>query len=917
MSPNPLIHPMSKIALVVSLILSAQANAGAVNNIDLFASYTPVDTNTTVTINENNTVTLSSTENTESEWDQFKSLIIGKDTDGSMIIDNREINTQSPNTNDNIIGANSTGSLTLTNGAKWSVNRAYLSLGTNGGKGTLVVEKGSQITGIGELRVGEFASTAEGVVIIDGENSSVETQWTMVGDQGTGYLAITNGGHLSVARSLVSGFNGYPELNQAGHGEVLVDGDQSTLDVTSNLTVGGFGADVNSAFGTLTISNGATVNVGNELQLGYSTTATGILNIGGAVGEAEQGAGTLNAPVILLGREGDTSTAILNFNHNSEDFTLAANIVNHGEVNQIGSGITTLSGANTYTGTTHVSNGTLRAGTENTFSANSDYVVDSAGTLDLNGHDQTLNSLVLAGNASLSSGEVSGEFTPTTLTINGDYTADNGLLALRTVLGDDNSVTDKLVVLGDTAGDTRVSISNAGGTGSQTIEGIRIVDVSGESNGTFAKEGRIVAGGYDYNIVKRDNQNWYLTSEAIPDPVKPVDPVDPVDPIDPKPPVDPVDPVPPVDPVDPVPPVDPVDPVPPVDPVDPVPPVDPVDPVPPVDPIPTQPEGEHQYRPESGSYLANAMANNTLFNTRLHDRLGETQYTDALTGEQKVTSLWMRNVGGHTRFKDGSDQLSTQSNRYVLQMGGDIAQWSSNGQDRLHLGLMAGYANSKSRTHSRLTGYSSRGEVSGYSAGLYGTWYANELDKTGLYVDSWVLYNWFDNKVSGEDLATEKYDADGVTASIESGYSFRLGESSDARTSYWLQPKLQLTWMDVQADSLTEHNGTRVSDKTDGNLQTRLGVKAYLQGNNKLDDGKDRTFQPFVEANWIYNSDTYRVKMDDISNDISGTRNVGELKVGVEGQINKRLQLWGNVAQQLGDNGYSDTQGMLGVKYSF
>ncbi|EFO1592294.1 autotransporter outer membrane beta-barrel domain-containing protein, partial [Escherichia coli] len=26
---------------------------------------------------------------------------------------------------------------------------------------------------------------------------------------------------------------------------------------------------------------------------------------------------------------------------------------------------------------------------------------------------------------------------------------------------------------------------------------------------------------------------------------------------------------------------------------------------------------------------------------------------------------------------------------------------------------------------------------------------------------------------------------------------------------------------------------------------------------------------------------------------------------------------WGNVAQQLGDNGYSDTQGMLGMKYLF
>ncbi|RZN19691.1 autotransporter outer membrane beta-barrel domain-containing protein, partial [Escherichia sp. E14S1] len=61
----------------------------------------------------------------------------------------------------------------------------------------------------------------------------------------------------------------------------------------------------------------------------------------------------------------------------------------------------------------------------------------------------------------------------------------------------------------------------------------------------------------------------------------------------------------------------------------------------------------------------------------------------------------------------------------------------------------------------------------------------------------------------------------------------------------------------------------------------------------------------------------YSVKMDHIGDEIIGARNTGELKAGVEGQITPHLQLWGNVAQQLGDNGYSDTQGMLGVKYLF
>ncbi|MBJ8889313.1 intestinal colonization autotransporter adhesin MisL [Citrobacter sp. FDAARGOS_156] len=468
-----------------------------------------------------------------------------------------------------------------------------------------------------------------------------------------------------------------------------------------------------------------------------------------------------------------------------------------------------------------------------------------------------------------------------TLTINEDYTGNGGTLVFNTVLNDDTSETDKLIVLGNTTGDSFVAVNNIGGTGAQTVEGIEIIEVAGNSDGNFEKASRIVAGAYDYNVVQKGN-NWYLTS-FIPAPPDPEDP-DPVDPHDP----DPVDP-------------------------------DPVDPVDPIIPEPEEPVAppvtEQQYRPEAGSYLANNYAANTLFMTRLHDRLGETQYIDMLTGEKKVTSMWMRNVGAHTRFKDGSGQLKTQSNSYVLQLGGDLAQWSSDGLDRWHIGAMAGYANSQNRTQSSLTGYHSRGQVTGYSVGLYGTWYANDADKTGTYVDTWMLYNWFDNKVMGQEQATEKYKSSGITASVEAGYSFKLGENE--RNSYWLQPKAQVVWMDVQADSHREANGTRVKDDTDGNLMTRLGVKAFINGHNAIDDGKSREFQPFVEANWIHNTQTASVKMDDVSNDMRGTKNIGELKVGVEGQITPRLNVWSNVAQQVGDKGYSDTRGMLGVKYNF
>ncbi|WP_436858254.1 autotransporter outer membrane beta-barrel domain-containing protein [Citrobacter tructae] len=477
-------------------------------------------------------------------------------------------------------------------------------------------------------------------------------------------------------------------------------------------------------------------------------------------------------------------------------------------------------------------------------------------------------------------------FTPKNLIVSEEYGSDNGYLTINTVLGDDSSKTDKLIVKGDTSGTTKVRVTNIGGEGALTQTGIEIVKVSGQSNGIFKNAQRIVAGAFDYFVTSgkdingADSKNWYLVSH-----LSPVDVEDPIDPVKP---------------------------IAPVQPVDPVKPIKPVKPAKPVKEDPTQ-----VYRPEMGEYLANIQAANTLFNMRLHDRIGETQYTDILTGEEKVTSMWMRHIGGHNRFKSGNSQLSTQANRYIVQLGGDVAQWSSDDLDRWHLGLMAGYANSKSRTHSNLTQYRARGEVSGYSVGVYGTWYANEEDKTGSYVDTWMLYNWFDNTISGRDLQTEKYKSDGITASVEAGYTYLLGHSSNQRDSYWLQPKAQLTWMDVRADDHTESNGTRVKDSTAGNLQTRLGIRAYIQGHHKMDDAKDRTFQPFVEANWIHNFNNYSVQMNNEKNEIKGSQDIGELKVGVEGQINKNLQLWGNVAQQLGDDGYSDTQGMLGIKYSF
>lgn len=303
----------------------------------------------------------------------------------------------------------------------------------------------------------------------------------------------------------------------------------------------------------------------------------------------------------------------------------------------------------------------------------------------------------------------------------------------------------------------------------------------------------------------------------------------------------------------------------------------------------------------------------------MHDREGETYYTDVFTGEKKATSMWMRHIGGHNRWKDSSSQLNTQSNRYVVQLGGSIAQWTD-GQDRLQLGIMAGYGNEKNSTTSSLSGYKSKGAINGYSTGLYGTWQQNDGNDNGAYVDTWIQYGWFNNTVNGEKLAAESWKSRGFTGSVEAGYTFKAGEfigSQGSHYDWYIQPQSQITWMNVRASEHTEKNGTKVQLSGDGNIQSRLGVRTYLKGKSASDDNKAHQFEPFVEVNWIHNTRSWGVKMDNTALSQDGATNIAEVKTGVQGKLSDNLNVWGNVGVQAGDKGYSDAQAMLGIKYIF
>lgn len=883
--------------------------------------------------------------------------------DGGTWYDGVDSSNNALSTGTTAVGGSGTGVLNILNGGK--VALVFLNIGQNGnGNGSVVVDgAGSQLlattdstsgitvgnNGIGSVTIRNggsvtsnsisylgLAANAKGTVSVDGAGSSwVITNGSMVvGGAGTGALNITNGGLVKTAGGSIAG--GSPGNNTAGNGDVVIDGAGSLWDIGSRVLSIGANDTVTrlpSGNGTLTLSNGGKLTA-KSINV---DAATGTVAIGALAGKPAAAAGIIDAQGINLANA--NSNLVFNHTDTSGNYVFSPKIGGLGNVSQL-SGITVINNVNSYTGTTTIDGGALIVGDAANPTAvlngatAADVTVGSNGLLagtglvnglvvnngtvaaynTLNGQESQPNSnFTLAGGIdNKGTINLAGAQPGNTLTVGNKYTGDNGTLILKTYMGDDSSASDRLVLNNAKAdGNTDLVIKHGGGTGARTNTGILLVDaqngstttpdafrLSPSSDGYRQNIGTIAAGAYDYSLTRGGDgtagnpDSWYLTSREV----KPMTPLTPSTPRPVTPPV-----TPPTD-QGAQPPVDPVAPV-----------------VPKTQPDPATTSAP-VLRPEIGSYIDNLRAANTIFTMRLHDRLGETQYLDDMSGNGKVSSMWMRNIGGHTGSHVGNDAIATQANRYVMQVGGDIADWSNDGLDRYLVGLMGGYANQKSHSVSHASGYNSRGSLNGYSVGVYGTWYANDTTKQGTYVDTWALYNWFNNSVSGEGLPSESYKSNGFTASVEAGYTHKTGEYQTLNgmvNQVFIQPKAQITWMGVKADNHTEINGTDVSGTGDNNIQTRLGVRAFIKGQSKLDEGSQREFEPFVEANWIYNTDNYGVNMDGVRTSMDGARNIGELKLGVEGKINRQATLWANVAQQIGDKGYSDTQGTVGVKYAF
>nr|WP_051917470.1 autotransporter-associated beta strand repeat-containing protein [Brucella anthropi] len=636
--------------------------------------------------------------------------------------------------------------------------------------------------------------TNYGTLVLTGANSysggtTVTGGVLQIGDGGNtgsikGDVAVSSSaygdGTLAFNRSDDTEFDG--NITGDGKGGVVQKGTGTTTFTGDNtfsggLTVenGGVKAGVaGHAFGTgtLKVKAGATADLG-----GFDTTVGGLA--------AFDASGTTGDGDIALG-SGKLTV------EQSFDSKFSGVISGAGDLTKSGTGTLTLNTAGTYTGATNVDGGTLKQGAAGVFNnASSGYTVGTDGTLDLGGFDTTLAALSNGGLITMGTQQTAG----TTLSVTGNYTGTGGTVVINTVLGDDSSKTDRLKVGGDTSGTTNLKVNNRGGLGAQTVNGIEVVEVAGQSNGTFSlvsdyttKDGQkaVVGGAYAYTLQQgagsgNKDGNWYLTSQTTQEPPAPDCQQTNTCPVDPD--------------------------------------------------NPRYSAGVPVYQ----GYAQNMQVLNKL--PTLQERVGNRYLTSgndndaSNTGSSTVDSrgIWARIEGAHNRLEPHSATGMKQDiNSFIMQTGVD-GQFYEDANGKLIAGITGQYGTAHGNSSSFFgDGYT---DTSAWSLGATATWYGND----GFYVDTQGQLTWFDNDLNSDTANSGLADgakAFGYALSAEVGQRIALDE-------HWsLTPQAQLMWSSLDADAFHDIWGNRVHMQDGDSLTARIGLAANYQDSWQGDDGR-------------------------------------------------------------------------------
>lgn len=788
------------------------------------------------------TVTVSGTDGgvNASTWTNTGDLAVGSDGAGTLqILAGGRVS--------NAWGSIRNGSSALVSGlgSSWQ-NRGRLSVGAYGA-GTLRVEDGATVSSVD----GVIGDGSQGDAVLNGAGTTwTNTGQLVVGGYGAGTLRIENG-------ATAISDQGYIGANNTGSATVTGAGSRWLIS-NFGLTIG------NDGTGSLTVENGGLVRANGRVELGVAAGSSGTLLLQGTPSNrgiletngiwAGAGAASVTLDGGLLRATANRSAFFSGFGSrtisiganggvidtNGYNIGISPTFTGAGALIKDGAGMLTLTGDSgaTYTGAASVIGGTLAVNGV------------LGGTMEvISGRLQgigTVGATISQPGGTIAPGNSIG-----TLTINGNYLGNGGGLEIETVLGGDTSPTDRLVITGSTAGSTPVTVLNQGGAGAPTVEGIKIIDVGGASNGVFTLRGTtvfqgqqaVVAGAYAYTLQKNgistpNDGNWYLRS-AYMEPSSPAV----------------------------------------------------------IGPI---------YQPGAPLYEAYGQVLQSLNELQtLRQRVGER--FDGPAGDAASAAgraIWARIDGAHSRF---TPAFSTTGTGYMidswrLQAGADGQVFAGDAGT-----LIGGVTLHHGEAQADISSVFGRGKIKSSGTGFGGalTWYG----ASGFYADAQAKLNWFDSDLSsttaGRQLAKGK-GGFGYALGLELGQRFALSDS------WSLTPQAQLTYSRVDADSFVDPFGARVALSDGDSLRGRLGVSADYRQSWRNNAGQQVKASFYGIANLRYEFlDGTTATVAGTSLISRGERLWGGLGLGAKYETG-RYALYGEVEAQTSLAHFADSHSITG-----
>ncbi|AZV23742.1 autotransporter outer membrane beta-barrel domain-containing protein [Mesorhizobium sp. M7A.F.Ce.TU.012.03.2.1] len=399
---------------------------------------------------------------------------------------------------------------------------------------------------------------------------------------------------------------------------------------------------------------------------------------------------------------------------------------------------------------------------------------------------------------------------------------------------------------------------NLGGGGAQTVEGIKVVDVGGISNGSFSLKGNysfegdqaVVGGAYAYRLYQGGTStpgdgDWYLRSALI-------------------------------------------------------------------DGGP----GTPLYQAGAPLYEAYAGALQT-FNQlgTLQQRLGNRSWTVEAQGADGVSDdvraeagigLWGRIEGTSGSYdpQNSTTATSYDTSTWRLQTGADmLLSDSAAGQ------LIGGVAFQYGTLSADVSSLFGSGSIDTTGTGVSGslTWYGAE----GFYLDSQAQVIWYNSDLDSATAGQRLVDGNngvGYALGVEAGKRIMLDPS------WSLTPQAQLAWSSVDLDAFTDAFGARVTPGSNNSLLGRLGLSLDHQSQWQDRAGRAGHMNVYTVANLYYDFE------DGSSVDLAGSSLSSRNEqlwggIGIGGTVNwadDKFSVFGEAVARTGLENSGDSHALTG-----